>query len=573
MVEDDSLQRRFRRAVRARMRTHALMIFVAWPVLSVLGGTAAFMEGALSNFVGIESLGLVYGGTLVGALRLAPEFVVVGLMAFALSLGGFSLAAAIGHEASEERRTSELLLEPVLLLLAILLGVSFEYPAVLRHPFLRPLRPLTVPVAWSVATLFVVALSFALCRRLNRTARVVAFLLLVGVASWALTFAPRLRGHRSAGSDSIVLLGIDTLAQTEDVSALRASVARRGGVWYERPVTPGLLTNTVWSAILMARPVSSTNVYFIRQAPDWSRAPFNLVRAARESGFTTVSFFANQLTCFVGSDAGYDIDRSGPKGWLQLATAETKNASVLLPLIVPLLPRLPLATVPPNQAGTYSWDVERELNDALTAGGIERRAFVGAHNDYLHQQRFPGFSELTSRERRTIRSLRVGDLADAGIGWEDVEHAETNFPLSAWKRERLQRLIAAAIDRSGILDPSRRNRLVIFSDHGYRGGLNKTNFCEPRFHHVVLATFGTEKRDAAKPISLIDVAALLDLAPDSAAPAAVEFASVPHEMLVRLGKSAKLSITGDIEFDPRLLVEVAGSVHRCVPYAPLPKSE
>ena len=134
----------------------------------------------------------------------------------------------------------------------------------------------------------------------------------------------------------LVILGLDSLSHADDLSTLRAWVRRERGAWYERAVTPGLLTNAVWASIMTGRPISDHGVFETFQSLTPESA--TLIREASAQGYRTVSFFPDQLTCAVGSEAGFDRVQSGPVGWRQLVLPIVANSSILVPLVKPLLP-------------------------------------------------------------------------------------------------------------------------------------------------------------------------------------------------------------------------------------------
>ncbi|HEY5609876.1 MAG TPA: hypothetical protein VIL97_01610, partial [Thermoanaerobaculia bacterium] len=371
---------------------------------------------------------------------------------------------------------------------------------------------------------------------------------------------PPMRSGRDAGPKSIVLLGIDSLAQNEDVRILRRYAETRGGTWFEHPVSPGLMTNPVWTSLLLHRPVSETGVFLVRQPVDWSKAPFTLVKRARELGYTSWSFFSDQFTTYVGSDAGFDRNRSGPRGWLQVATTGVKDASVLLPLLLPRLPEIPFASTPRNQAGTYCFDVIGEINAILTAGSATPGGdFIAAHLDYLHQPRYPRYSEMSAREAGDVRWVPVWDIRDPSLDFNYPPIKHDPLKLYAWKLQNIQKLVTAEIEQTKFLAPEKANRLVILSDHGNRAEMEAENFGREEFYRVVFIGFGTAPRDAQKPISLLDAAELVGLDDPTrrgAAEPIVEFTSVTNEEWEELVKTARLRWNGDSGLNGALIASI-----------------
>ena len=136
----------------------------------------------------------------------------------------------------------------------------------------------------------------------------------------------------------------------DDVAQLRQWTLANNGAWYEKAVTPGLLTNAVWASILTEKPVSEHRVFHTNQHLAAERA--TLLRRAEARGMATVSFFFDQLTCTVGSETGFTVDRSSPMGWRQLLIPIVANSSILIPAIRPILPN-GWSALGANEVGLY----------------------------------------------------------------------------------------------------------------------------------------------------------------------------------------------------------------------------
>ncbi|MBF5044241.1 hypothetical protein FGE12_17720 [Aggregicoccus sp. 17bor-14] len=562
-------------AVRARLGAHAFGLLVLWPLLSVVSAAWTLKENPLaSNSNWLQ----VLGGMGAGVLFMVPEFLVAGLAALGPTALVFALialaAGAPAPRTCSRLRRASWALEPLLLGAAASLGVSLEFPAVLLHPALAPLRSLTVAAAtavFAVAVLLLAAARGAVAGPRRGRAVLVSVLAVLGTGAfgWRVLGAPWSPPTVMAGRDSTLLFGIDSLSQADDVAPLRALISRHGGAWYERPVTPGLITNSVWSALLTARPVHDTGVFFVYQGVDWSRVPFNLVARARAEGLRTKSFFSDQFTTYVGSEAGFDEDHSGPRGWLQLASSTLKDASLLLPVILPRLPALPGSVLAPNQAGTYAFNVRREVAELIAGRDGGSRAFIAGHLDFLHQARFPNYAVLTPAERALVRAGPVLALRDSSLDWQYPAIQGDRLDLYSWKIRRVQKLVIEELERSGFLDPARGNRLVLLSDHGNRKGLTLENFGEPRFHRVLLATVGVPARDPQVPISLLDIASLVGLGDPSrpaAAPPVVEYTNALDAEWGALMASAQMRPTGVVALEPRLLQGIGGRLKAVAPY-------
>jgi len=110
---------------------------------------------------------------------------------------------------------------------------------------------------------------------------------------------------------------------------------------------------------------------------------------------------------------------------------------------------------------------------------------------------------------------------------------------------------------TGSADPQRRNRIIIFSDHGNRQGLGVRDFARRRYYKVILATIGAPPpASAVTPISLLEIPRLAGLPdPTRPAPAApvVEYTNVSsdEEWGIVLQTSKPLP-DGEVALDPRI---------------------
>ena len=564
-------QVRFWPELRRRILPHAAAVFFFWPVASVFFAGMSLKEQPLTEDAPWK---VVWLGTSLGMLRMAPEFIACGCVVLIISAALFATLRSLG-DASTTPSAISVFSEALVAMFALFCGLTLEYPSLLRHPLLLPLRALSTRAA--ILTLLPVLLLLAafLSRRRARP-RAATFLVVILLAGlgWGLGFRGGIVPLRRARPGTTVVLGVDSLSQLEDLTVLRSTTKRLSGTWYERPVTPGLLTNAVWPAILMHRTIHETGTYLIYQAVDWSRSPFNLVHEASKSGCRTTSHFSDQFTTYVGSTAGFVEDRSGPKGWMQLATAVVKDASVFLPVVLRIIPRIPGSRTPANQSGTYAFDLRREIRSILTSGSRSGSCtFAAGHLDYLHQPLYPRFSELTRQERAVVLGAPVDSLQDLSLDWQFPTVPQDALGVYEWKLRRIQVLLKEEIELTDFLDPGKRNRLIIFSDHGNRMGLSEENFHEPRYHRVVLATFGVDARDSNRPISLLDIPNLLGFEdPDRPGPAdpVVEYANgTPGEWTYLMG-TAKLESDGDVILDSRIVRGIGLRLRGYRPYAPTP---
>jgi hypothetical protein len=265
---------------------------------------------------------------------------------------------------------------------------------------------------------------------------------------------------------------------------------------------------------------------------NWKIVPHNLVREAHRGGWTTISYFSDQFTSYVGSESGFDVDRSGPMGWLQLATATLKQNSVFLAAALPRLPNLAGARTPRNQSGTFAFDLDAELDDLFRCPAEAGKCFSAGHLDYLHQPLYPRFDELTPAQRRRVLASPVTAVEDLSFDWRYPQIEGDSLGLYSWKVRHVQELVSRAVERSGFLEPGRENRLVVFSDHGSRKDLTAQNLGNPMYWNVLFAAFGTRPDDPSRPISLLEISAILGF-PDPTRPGpdspVVEYADVDEK--------------------------------------------
>jgi hypothetical protein len=535
--------------VRRRLGPYALMVFVVWPLASLLMAALEIRE--LPYYA--VSPGQALLGAAAGVAILARDFFVVGVLALAVCILCFATLAACGLVDDTNRRT--LAAEPVVLFLAAFFGIALAYPTVVSHPVLSFAG--TYPVLPVTAGLGLAAVAAAMARAgARRGGIVVVIVLLIGLAVPQAVLRGRQPAAVQPGRAPLVVLGLDSLSYDDDLSPLASLGERHAGTWYTHAVTPGLLTNAVWTSILLARPVREHGIFYTFQGfPD---APSTLITRARAAGFRTVSVFPDQITCAVGSQAGFDEDRSGPIGWRQLATQLVENASLLLPVVRPLLPPAMLGRIPANHAGTFTYDVDRELDAIFGEGDAGGRALIVSHLTYLHHPRFPSYAELTPEERRHIWWAPAGQVRDWSFNWQDRHASPSGFELRTWKAKRLMTAVGAAIERTHFLAPDRGGQLLVLADHGERVGLTPNTFWKAGYHHVPLLTIGLPARpDPAAPVSLLDVSNLIGLAPEDAPhDPAVEFIMAPPAQWPQLVRTLQLGWDGSVALDPSLMAQV-----------------
>jgi len=550
-----------------RILPHAMVWFILWP----LGTTvAATLELRGQSATALLPWSVTFGMLMRAQPHLAVEWLFVASFGTLISVTLFAVISIRRDTAP----AGTLAIEPLLLMIAAVAGIATEYPAVLAHPFLKSLRGNSVLgslilLAFAAAALFVL-FGFRAARRRGALGWAAAFLAAF-VAGAALPRIPAVRRPAASSRGSIVLLGIDSLSQADDLGPLRDFTRARGGSWHTRAVAPGLVTNAVWTSILQHRPVRDTGVFTICMSPDWRAAPFNLVSAAHRAGFRTRSYFSDQFTSYVGTEAGFDLDRSGPLGWLQLATASLKENSVFLPILLPRLPRLPGARTPRNQSGTFGFDVAAELDDLLASERDAGATFSAGHLDYLHQPLYPRFDELAPAERTRVLGSPVAAVEDLSFDWQYPTIPGDALGVYSWKVRHVQRMVIDALERTGFLESDRGNRLILFSDHGSRKDLTVATFERPKYWNVVLATFGADARSRDVPLSLLDVPALLRLE-DSTRPVPdspeVEFAGVEVTDLPRL--APYFLPDGRVLFAPDVVARIGRTLRTFRPFGEPP---
>ena len=542
-----------------RLVAHFWCIATVWPALTIFA--AAFEARRIPYYT--LSWPQAFGVSFVAAVLLAPNFAIAGL---ALALTGRTVFGRFGgHALTADISLVRLIAEPALLLLAIVTAAAMLYPAVLGQGFLLPAAELPVRTVFLGLGFGVLVGAGLVCAR-GHWARLVCALTITGfVVSLAPVAAAAFRSPVVQQPD-VIVLGLDSLSQANDVRDLKEWTQATQGSWYSRAVAPGLLTNAVWTSILTTRPVRDHGVFHTFQPFPGSSE--TILTEATRRGYATVSLFPDQLTCSVGSDAGFDEDRSGPIGWRQLALPLVENASVVLPLLDPLFPLAGWSAVPPNHAGTFTYDVARDIRDMVAMGGRGRgsRTMVLAHLTYLHLPAYPRTWELTLPQLATLIRGNAGQLRDRTFDWQDSDRDGDPIALHAWKIAHLQRVVIDVMETSGYL--RRGGRLLLFSDHGDRVGLRADTFDQERYFNVVLASFGLPSKAGDSPVSLGDMDILLGLSerPMDQQPE-VEFVLAPPQMWPQLVGSATVDWSGHVHLDEHLLSMVFDDLKSFRPWA------
>jgi hypothetical protein len=532
-----------------RSKGHLAFLVLIWPCLTIAGTTIDVLH--FPYYRPDFAVGLAASVVTTGLL--IPSMVLPGLVFGLLSALVFRLTRA---DAPQSVRAATA--EPALMFLSAFAGGALWYPAVLNQPLLWPLHGLPALGALGLLIGAVGAGARLITRR--RWMRLTAATLAVGAALPVPgLIAARVSNPVARPSDT-VLLGIDSLSQADDLAALRTWLAASGGAWYERAVAPGLLTNAVWTSILSGRPVSEHGVFVTFQRFPAGQA--RLLDAARARGYRTVSFFPNQLTCAVGSEAGFDLDHSGPVGWRQIMLPPAVNDTLLVAMLSSALPRLPFQATPRNFAGTFTYDVGLDLRHLLHEGGSVA-TLVAAHLTYLHEPVYPRWLDLSWTERVRVAGAPVWRIADRSFDAMAADDPADPLALRTWKIAHLERILVRQLTAAR----ARGTRLVMFSDHGDRVGLTPETFSDPRYHHVLLATINVPRQDVAAPISLIAIGSLAGLDMPAHPDPRVEFTVPPASMWADLFRTSHLDWQGAVRLDERLLAPVFAGLREYRPYA------
>ncbi len=503
--------------MRSRLLPHLLFWAVLWPAASALAASMDVAERQIYPFR------LAIGLSGLGTLVLLPELL--------LSVVLLTAASVVAFGAPSERPLPFRfrLAEPFLLLVAVLAAASARFPALVHHPYLLPLRGLPTGVVLAGLALFAFLLLFARAREETGPGRRAA--LVLGPLGLALGLALLGGASPPASSrgprDSVLLVGLDSV-WVDDLAAGRLrELAATGARSYRKAVAPALITNGVWASVLLGEAADRHRVLLGLQ--DWSIGDRQdaLPLRARAAGLETVAVFPNRSTTWIGARGGFDSDEGGALGWRQMATAWVKDGGVVLPLLLPLLPEVPFAATPRNQADTYTYDLETDL--ARVVGREGRAKFVAAHLTYLHENRYPSFPEMGSEERLRVLRAPAGRVFDDSFNWRHRDDPASPIALRPFKWARLQEALASALVSSGVLEPASGNVVVLFADHGPRYGLSQETFRDRRFWHVPLVAWG-DRSDLPldEPVSLAEIGRITGLTAPRAerVPAAVSFADV-----------------------------------------------
>jgi hypothetical protein len=555
--DNEPFQRVFRLEAIRRIVPNVIVIFVIWPLLTAFSAVVIIRNNPYVPLKWSNSVIAALGGMVI----LLPDFLVIGSFLAMLSILVFSALVA---KKWVTLKFFSLLAEPGVVLFSMLLGTSLFYPAVLNHPALAMFGSLPV---WLDVSLIGVTV-FSVCYYLAVPGvrfRACIIVMVLGILSPVPVSMYRFHGSSKTGKPPLVMLGLDSVSDKDDLIPLKDWVARNNGTYYHYAVTPGLYTNSVWTSIISMLPVKEHGVCYICQSYPKLKDNENLIERAKETGYWTVAVFPDQTTEWSSIQAGFDENRSGPVGWRQFATSTVENASILLPIFRPLLPRLTKPGVPPNHAGTFTYSLDRELDEIFSRGIPGRSVFICAHLTYLHSISYPGLMKLSRSEYADVLCAKVRSVVDRSFFWQDVDLPTDAIQLHRWKEMRLQRAVMESVKRTGFF--KRGGKLLLFSDHGNRAGLTMDNFCQERYYHVPLATFNLPPQNPEHPISLIDAGKLLGLEPNKPPSLpVVEYSTAQRSDWSILAKNAHIRWDGRVDLDNNILKAIFDRLRACDPY-------
>lgn len=532
---------------KSRFAAYLIAIFLIWPLTSTIMGTLYALTIPYFTPSLWQALLFSFGGMTI----MLPDILVVGSICLLFCLALFSLLASLGFTIKVSSKFG-LIVEPTILFFAAIFGASLYYPAVLSFPVFSIFGLLPIWVLTSMLACLMIGWCILLSTPGHRLYVVITILAFSVVAPLPVICRNQMIPKIPSPSPT-VLLGIDSLSFSDNLSHIRHWTQTKGGAWYAKAVSPGLLTNPVWTSILLMEPVHEHGVFHVFQSrPDSSSE--SLIASAKKHGYYTVSFFSDQLTCWIGGDYAFDQNRSGPMGWRQLSTIIYEDSSILLPLWKPVLPNLPFSSVPPNHAGVYTYSIERELSEVLSQPPHKKGTLVVGHSTYLHIPSYPKYSDLSWDECKRVLRSQAFRIMDRSFDWQDVDRPKDPIPLRHWKVQRIQTAITEAMEWTGFLQ--RGGRMILFSDHGDRAGISPKNLHEERYYHVMFATFGLPVRELNEPISTMDSGSILGLAQNGPFDPSVEFAiSEPSEWPL-LVNSSKLNWDGRVHLNREMLANI-----------------
>lgn len=544
-----------RESFQKRLRPYGITIFVLWPLVTIWITAAELRH--LPYYSLPWSLSLL--GATAGTLLFLPDFIFIGLLIW---IFGISLFSALS-EKGMLRCPRPLLYEPWSLFLAVLLVTSLFYPGVMGFQSFVFLHQFPF---WGVILILTITLLLLSVRLAAPHTWLKVFLIILAcgcLPTIGVTLRNRMPVISEPEKPPLVLLGLDSLSHSDDLTLLQSWSATHGGIWYTKPVAPGLLTNSVWTSLLTQSYVHDHGIFHTFQSLPDADKKVTLVSQAKAQDYWTVSVFPDQMTCFVGSKFGFDDDRSGALGWRQIVTSLASNSSVLLPLFRPVLPRLPFSPAPPNQAGAFTYDLEREISNIFSARHSSKKVFVTAHTTYLHSPLYPRTMEMSWEEMKNVFTARAKSLRDRSFDWQDVDLPTDPVKLRQWKLQHLQKILIQVVEQTRFLQ--REGQLLLISDHGDRAGLTLENFTEERYHRVILITFNLPKKDPSAPISLLDTGNFLGFNKPSFLPI-VEYTNSTPDDWGRLGGSTQISFDGHVLFDEGILNRIFQTLKTHTPW-------
>jgi len=549
---------------RKRLSGYLIAVFVLWPLMSAMAATVSALSLPYFKVLLARALLVCAGGIAV----MLPDMVIVGSLYLLICITIFSFLASLKLTNQKNSQISYMA-EPIMLFFTVLFGSSLYYPAILSHPIFIIFGALPAWVLISILASITIGWGVTLALPGHRIS-VVSILLISAILAPLPSLCGNHRFTVPLSPPPLILLGIDSLSHSDDLSYIRQFTQSNGGAWYKHAVSPGLLTNAVWTSILVMKPVREHGVFHTFQSrPKCSTA--SLVEEANKQGYYTVSVFPDQLTCWVGSDYAFNLDLSGPIGWRQLTSQIFGDASVLLPLVKPILPKFPFSSVPPNHTGSFTYSIDREFNEIFSQSSVQRGTLVIGHSTYLHVPAYPKYLDLSFEDFKRVLLSRASRLKDRSFDWQDLDQPDDAIPIRRWKVMHVQTAIADAMKRFRFFE--RGGKMILFSDHGDRVGLSDENFHDERYHHVMFATFGLPVRDLSLPISLIDSASILGLVQHKPFNPVVEYTNGNASEWSLLMKSASLKTDGSVHLNVGILSNIFKRLRSHQPWVTMPKNK
>lgn len=526
-----------------RKKVFLISFWLVWPFFTILFSAC---ELRINPYIPVSWSVAILGATAGVTIHTLDFIVIGGIFSCAGSLL-FTKCENMGWLKSDANH--RYLLEILCFVTSIIFWTLIWYPTICSQPLFWGAYPIPLWALILIIFGLIVRLVILLVSSKRKVGHLFAVVILVG---FFISILPLVRGilpNKLSDTASTVVLGLDSVSAIDNVKILHSWATEKGATYYEKAVTPGLLTNSVWTSIITMRSVSQHKIFTPFQPFSKENCNPTLLDKARLAGFSTVSVFPDQLTTNVGSQAGFDENLSGPMGWRQIVTAVAENASIFLPLIRPWLPNKLLNSVPSNHSGSFTYDLGRELRGIFNG---RDRILIMSHLTYLHSNCYPNLSELSSREWFSILKAPLSSIRDRSFDFQDVDRPDDPILLHKWKLNNLQNKIIDTIQNTHFIE--RGGRLILFSDHGDRVGLTQYTADSPRYWQVILLTIGFPSFNNKYPVSLTGIADIIGLYEGPAnISTKLAYVHIQPDQWEELYSSCKLHLDGTVEFNENLL--------------------